>query len=169
MLYWCLQICFSKNCESRSACNFQTLHQFGVFALEPELWFWFKFQSIKSTRHLQIYTSSMHFEVPPLWSWKSTWVNRLWQEPPAPVPAHVARAPLSYLQELCVAGLWRGEKTLLYFFSLPLHCVLQRVEGLEKHCGTAYKTWGSTAGAEGGGTRLIGGANYPLGAIFFHG
>lgn len=58
LLYWCLQIYFSKTCDSRSARSFWTLHQFGVFALEPEPWFWSKFQSIKNPPEIQRFAHS---------------------------------------------------------------------------------------------------------------
>lgn len=74
---------FFQTFESRSVCNFQTLHWFGVFALDPELWFWSKFHSIQSLRDSQFHTRSVRLEVRPLWSWQSCWVGGLWQELPA--------------------------------------------------------------------------------------
>lgn len=68
---------FFQTCESRSVCNFQTLHQFGVFALEPELRLCSKFHSINSPRDSQFHTWNVPLEVAPVWSWGSCRVIRL--------------------------------------------------------------------------------------------
>lgn len=95
-----LQIHFSKNCISWSACSFQTLQQFWVFPLEPELQAWSEFRRYK-IRHKdpKIWAFDIHCDVPLVQSWKSTWVNK--QEFP------------SHLQDF--VWLWMGEKTSAVF------------------------------------------------------
>lgn len=76
--------------------------------------------------------------------------------------------PLLTARALRCGAMTRGKDTsAVPLLSAPP--LRHRAGGPRETSWNCIKDMGSTAGAEDGGTRLISGANYPLGAIFFHG